>query len=76
MSSAHDQQQAVCVIPGCGCVVAQWGQPCGQCLIAFGAHLRLTDAAPMGREDIAARDAYVERAYVLQEQLRRTGTRR
>lgn len=52
-----------CVIPGCGHPVTAWGQPCPACLDAFGAHLRRSDDAPLTRDQIAARDAYVERAY-------------
>lgn len=74
MSAVH-AELAVCVIPGCATPVDQWGQPCQACLSAFGAWLRPSDDAPLRREEITARDAYVERAYVMQHQTR-SGRRR
>lgn len=56
-------QRPACVIPGCAHPVPAWGQPCPECRQAFGAHLRPTDTAPLTRDEIAARDTYVERAY-------------
>ena len=67
MTVNHDQTP-VCVIPGCGHPVTAWGQPCPPCLDAFGSYLRLTDTAPLTRDQIADRDAYVERAYCVQRQ--------
>lgn len=63
---ADDPHQPTCVIPGCPHPVTSWGQPCPPCVDAFGTHLRLTDTAPLTREQIADRDAYVERAYYAQ----------
>jgi len=60
------RETPTCVIPGCPQRAAEWGQPCPACLDAFGSHLRLSDTAPLTREQIADRDAYVERAYYAQ----------
>jgi len=68
------REQPACVIPGCPQPVGAWGQPCPACLDAFGTHLRLSDSAPLTREQIADRDAYVERAYYTQR--RTVGVRR
>lgn len=67
MAATHDQP--VCVIPGCDHPVTAWGQPCPQCLTAFGAHLRPTGDAPLTRAQIGARDAYIERAYYAQRRM-------
>jgi hypothetical protein len=75
MSAVRDQSP-VCVIPGCQLEVSDWGHPCRACLDAFGPWLRVSCGTPLNREEIVARDAYVERAYVLQQQTRQFGARR
>lgn len=57
-----------CVIPNCSIDVEQWGDTCGDCLRAFGAHLRPSAAPPLNHQQI--RDSDVDRALALQRQVR------
>ena len=56
-----------CVIPGCSNLVPAVGEPCGDCLRAFGPMLRHTPGAGRLTEpEIAERDRYVRSAYAAQ----------
>lgn len=68
-----ESDQPICVIPNCTNGIDEDGQPCGECLRAFGPCLRTCDDAPLTRSQIAARDGEVSRAYQLRHQLRGTG---
>ncbi|WP_235434755.1 hypothetical protein [Mycobacterium heckeshornense] len=47
------------------------GQPCSECLRAFGPMLRRNPGGqPLTAEQIAERDSYVHRAYELQRMIR------
>ncbi|BBZ09817.1 MULTISPECIES: hypothetical protein [Mycobacterium] len=60
-----------CVLPGCRNPVGQVGEPCGECLRAFGPILRQNpNAPPLTAEEIAERDSYVDCAYALQRMIR------
>ncbi|MDT5084447.1 MAG: hypothetical protein QOJ61_1490 [Mycobacterium sp.] len=65
-----ESDQPVCVIPNCTNGIDEDGRPCGECLRAFGPHLRTCDDPPLTRPQIAARDGEVYRAYQLRHQLR------
>ena len=55
---------ADCVLPGCDLPVEQVGQPCPDCLAAFGDRLqRRPEGRPLTAAEIEARDAEVEQAY-------------
>lgn len=56
-----------CVIPGCPNPVPSIGEPCGECLRAFGPMLRHTaGAGRLTETEIAERDRYVRSAYTAQ----------
>lgn len=60
-----------CVLPGCKTTVTHWGQPCDQCLDAFGARLKPTNTPPLTAAQIEARDRDTHAAYVKQALTRR-----
>ena len=76
---AADLLFAACVLPGCTNLVEVVGQPCADCVAAFGGMLRATgrerDAAQIAAE-IAERDAYVREAYQQQRAIAATPERK
>ncbi|MBS4730547.1 hypothetical protein MSM1_20230 [Mycobacterium sp. SM1] len=62
----------LCVLPGCTNRVADVGEPCGDCVRAFGPMLRRNpNGQRMTAGDIAERDSYTHRHYQLQHMLRK-----
>lgn len=59
LMNAHQLTFPTCVIPGCALIVPNWGQPCEDCLTAFGPFLAPSKSEALTREQIQARDQAV-----------------